>query len=623
MRKRLWAVLLSFVLVFGAMTTATLGAEILSDEDDLVSMTVSDEVADVALEATDDVIASGSFGDDVTFYLTEEGVLHVEGRGEMWNIGDWGRYLPTPWTVIQGKWGFQTEKVYKVVVHEGITAIGEADFSHFVNMEEITLPSSLKKIGKYAFGNCPRLKELVIPGGVKEIDTWIMFLPNGVEDYGVTTNIGLFRIRLENGVENIGKYAFKGHNLKTIELNEGLKKIGQGVFYDCPDISTITIPDSVESIDTNAFKDCKSLISVSFGDASKLRELGDGAFSECKKLQSVYFPKSLIGLGRNVLSQCTDLYEILIPEGIVSLRGICDSCTGLERIALPSTVVGLNEEFSNCPSIKEIYYGGNREEWKEAGGEDNPNFKDATVFFKCDGFNNAALTVSFNSQGGTEVAPVTGVMYESKINLPEPPVRDNYSFAGWYTMTGGRGKAFTKDTLVTDNITLYAYWVSGDIPTPTPIPSGDDEIIVGDPIVLVTSEKTDISNIFSKSKLPDTYFVAPKGKASVSKRGILSAKKTGEVAVIATNGSEVLGIQKFVIQKPVMVKQITLRVGQTIGANTLLSGTTLGAEYSSSKPTVARIDTDGNIVGVAKGTAKIIATIHGKTYKTTVKVKTN
>ena len=77
------------------------------------------------------------------------------------------------------------------------------------------------------------------------------------------------------------------------------------------------------------------------------------------------------------------------------------------------------------------------------------------------------------------------------------------------------------------------------------------------------------------------------------------------------------------IQKPIMTKQITMSAGQTMAANSLLSGTTLSAVYSSSKPAIARIDDEGNIVAVAKGTAKISATIHGKIYKTTVKVKAN
>lgn len=43
--------------------------------------------------------------------------------------------------------------------------------------------------------------------------------------------------------------------------------------------------------------------------------------------------------------------------------------------------------------------------------------------------------------------------------LPEPPVRSNYKFDGWYTERNGEGTEFTADTEVTDDITVYAKWI--------------------------------------------------------------------------------------------------------------------------------------------------------------------
>ena len=67
------------------------------------------------------------------------------------------------------------------------------------------------------------------------------------------------------------------------------------------------------------------------------------------------------------------------------------------------------------------------------------------------------FTVSFNSLGGTDVAPQEQ-MYGDLIEEPIPPTREGYTFTGWY-----RDSAcfvpwdVEKDTVETDT-TLYAGW---------------------------------------------------------------------------------------------------------------------------------------------------------------------
>ena len=71
-------------------------------------------------------------------------------------------------------------------------------------------------------------------------------------------------------------------------------------------------------------------------------------------------------------------------------------------------------------------------------------------------------TVTFNSQGGSNIDSVI-VKSGDKVAIPNPaPTRNDYTFAGWYTSTDDSGNASGEvwdfDTLVTGNITLYAKW---------------------------------------------------------------------------------------------------------------------------------------------------------------------
>jgi len=70
----------------------------------------------------------------------------------------------------------------------------------------------------------------------------------------------------------------------------------------------------------------------------------------------------------------------------------------------------------------------------------------------------AVYTVTFNANGGSEVAPVY-VVHENKVAKPTDPVRSSYTFAGWYTAAEG-GVQYDFNAAVTEDTTLYARWSS-------------------------------------------------------------------------------------------------------------------------------------------------------------------
>lgn len=71
---------------------------------------------------------------------------------------------------------------------------------------------------------------------------------------------------------------------------------------------------------------------------------------------------------------------------------------------------------------------------------------------------NRICTVTFDSQGGSSVPPISNVKKGDKITLPANPIRNEYFFAGWYTQKNCLTK-FSSDTEITSDMTLYAKWV--------------------------------------------------------------------------------------------------------------------------------------------------------------------
>ena len=66
--------------------------------------------------------------------------------------------------------------------------------------------------------------------------------------------------------------------------------------------------------------------------------------------------------------------------------------------------------------------------------------------------------VTFNSNGGTPVAPIDDVMYNTVIDEPVDPTREFYNFNGWY-ISDKLIKKYNFDTgVITDDTVLYAKW---------------------------------------------------------------------------------------------------------------------------------------------------------------------
>ncbi|WP_230496022.1 S-layer homology domain-containing protein, partial [Pseudoneobacillus rhizosphaerae] len=77
-------------------------------------------------------------------------------------------------------------------------------------------------------------------------------------------------------------------------------------------------------------------------------------------------------------------------------------------------------------------------------------------------------TVSFNSNGGSAIAPVT-TNYNTTITAPTPPTRAGYIFKGWYKDAEFKTAWDFSTDKITNNTTLFASWTEIVTPDPEPI----------------------------------------------------------------------------------------------------------------------------------------------------------
>jgi len=136
-----------------------------------------------------------------------------------------------------------------------------------------------------------------------------------------------------------------------VKLHESVTKIGDDVFWDCRNLTSIVIPDSVTGIGNQAFLCCTSLTSIVIPNSVTV--IGDAVFSECASLTSIVIPNSVTAISNDAFYNCISLTSIVIPDSITTIGNQAFyNCTSLTSIVIPDskTMIG-DGAFHNCTSL--------------------------------------------------------------------------------------------------------------------------------------------------------------------------------------------------------------------------------------------------------------------------------
>lgn len=179
-------------------------------------------------------LTGGAAGDGsgVTWQLTENTddpstyTLTISGSGSMKNF---------PFGSDQPWYSFK-QQITSVVIHPGVTSIGECAFSWFPKLTHVDIADSVISIGGNAFKSCSSLTDITIP----------------------------------QRVTHIGGLAFSDcTSLSSITLSNNITSIGNAAFKNCTNLTSITIPSSVISIGSNVFTGCTSLNDIRYSGTSE------------------------------------------------------------------------------------------------------------------------------------------------------------------------------------------------------------------------------------------------------------------------------------------------------------------------------------------------------------------
>ena len=267
-------------------------------------------------------------------------------------------------------------------------------------------------------------------------------------------------------VTEIATWAFnKCNTLTEVTLPNTVDEIGYQAFFNCSNLTNVTIPEGVTKIGTNAFYGCSQLTSITI--PSTIKNM-DTAFPSNPKLSQVTLTNGIPKISSHAFERCTELREIKVP---ISVDEICpfafNGCTGLTSVTLEKGINIINRNaFKDCTNLNDVKYNGHKTDWENVrvniAGNDTLTSK---VQYLCDinfdlngGTINGSNTVNkqtvySNEKLGTAKCYPNGQPFV----VPSDPVREGYTFLGWYTQAEG-GTKYTFTEAVSSNITLYAHW---------------------------------------------------------------------------------------------------------------------------------------------------------------------
>ena len=304
----------------------------------------------------------GSYRDNVVYKLDADGTLTLTGSGVIGEFAWDGRYQP---------WKDFRDQIKKVVISEGITAIGSGAFAYCKNIESVELPtSSLTSIGGNAFmdaGTKNAFANFTVPASVTKVGSYAFGY------YQENADAKLSGITLGNPNTEITKSSFNGNSntpnstvtiyvrnngenctVKTQAAEFGYKYIDLDVYYSADLTANNLKYELYDGILTLTAIDPEKEATIPseqpWADADKAGEI----------------TKIVIGSGvrkipANAFKDYTALKEIELP---MTLRTICSSAFAVTAandteltVTIPKSVTALaGNAFDNRSNVKMTVY---------------------------------------------------------------------------------------------------------------------------------------------------------------------------------------------------------------------------------------------------------------------------
>ena len=289
-------------------------------------------------------------------------------------------------TKIGNKAFYACSELISVTIPNGVTSIGNDAFYNCVSLISLDIPGSVTSIGQDAFGYCSSLASLNISNGVTNIGQHAfsscrslvnLTIPSSVarvEDNAFAGCTSLVSVTIQSSLTRFGEFVFYNcWNITDLNivisdyssfirnsfLTQLAKEDNQSPVFlidvDGNVIDEFVIPNDVNSIGNGAFYNCKGLTSITIPEG--VTSIGESAFRGCAGLTTVTIPNSVTSIGERAFEWCSGLVSVTLPDDLAIIKKQTFYCCGaLESITIPASVEYIYQEaFAGCEKLRRVY----------------------------------------------------------------------------------------------------------------------------------------------------------------------------------------------------------------------------------------------------------------------------
>ncbi len=156
-------------------------------------------------------------------------------------------------TKIPGKCFAGINSLKQIIIPDSVQSIGDFAFTNCTNLKHVELSSKLLDTGYSTFSGCG-LNSIWIPKSLRVI---------GCGSFASCTDLTSLTFEERSKCNEIDDSAFEYcGKLKTVRLPESLEILGKYAFSSCESLEDITIGSNVKTIHTTTFYDCANLTTI-------------------------------------------------------------------------------------------------------------------------------------------------------------------------------------------------------------------------------------------------------------------------------------------------------------------------------------------------------------------------
>lgn len=241
--------------------------------------------------------------------------------------------------------------------------------------------------------------------------------------------------------------------------------------------------------------------------------------------------------------------------------------------------------------------------------------------------------ITFNTDGGNIISPIK-VEKDGKITKPDDPRKEGYKFLGWFYKLGEEEKEFDfENTVVTENITIYAKWEKIEEPKSSSQSKNSNK----ENTYTVTFNSNGGSNV-SSQKIKENDVAKKPTNPTKSGYTFVEWRLDGKAYNFSNKViKNITLIAVWEANPPVSSSSTNINVTGVVLSSNILNltegdqikltatvkpsnATDKTVRWTSGNPQVATVDSNGNVTAVGAGSTTITATAGGKSASCSVTV---